>query len=111
MFHAFLIQNDLKEADILLTLFLNFSFQYSVRKCQKNQEAQELNGTHQLLIHTDDVNVLGENINTMKENRSSDVRREVGLEVNAEKIKYSLCLCLVTRMQDNHNLMIASRSF
>jgi hypothetical protein len=35
------------------------------------------NGTHQLLVYVDDLNLLGDNIDTSK---------EVGLEVNAEKL-------------------------
>jgi hypothetical protein len=42
-----------------------------------------LNGTHQLLIYADDVNLLGDNTDTIKKNRIIiDASKEVGLEVN-----------------------------
>jgi hypothetical protein len=50
----------------------------------------KLNGTHQLLVYTDDVNLLGESIDAIKENREALLvaSKEIGLEVNAEKTKY-----------------------
>jgi len=50
----------------------------------------KLNGTHQLLAYADDVNTLGGNIHTVKQNAEALVAatREIGLEVSADKTKY-----------------------
>jgi hypothetical protein len=43
----------------------------------------KLNGTHQLLVYADDVNLLGDNIGTIKKNIGIliDMSKEVGLEI------------------------------
>jgi hypothetical protein len=46
----------------------------------------KLNGTHQLLAYADDVNLLGDNIDTVKKNtKILIVSKEVGLEIKVEK--------------------------
>jgi hypothetical protein len=52
----------------------------------------KLNDTHQLLVYADDVNLLGDNTDTIKKNMETltDASKEVGLEANAEKTKYML---------------------
>jgi hypothetical protein len=90
--NSFSIQNDLKQIDVLSPLHFNFSLEYAIRKVQETQVGLKLNGTHQLLAYADYVNLLGDNIDTIKKNTETfiDVSKEVGLEINIERTKYIL---------------------
>jgi hypothetical protein len=61
----------------------------------------KLNGTHQLLAYADDVNLLGDNVDTIKKNTETliDTSKEVGLEIGVEKTKYVMCCSLITIIQ------------
>ena len=86
----FAIKNGLRKGDALLSLLFNFALGYTIRRVPVNQERLKLNGTHKLLVHADDVNVLGGSVHTLKKNTEALLvaSKETGLKVNAHKTKY-----------------------
>jgi hypothetical protein len=69
----------------------------------------KLSGTHQVLADTDDVNLLEDNIDSIKKNTETliDASKEAGLEINVEK---TTLLSHHQNVGQNLAIKIASRS-
>jgi hypothetical protein len=108
----FPIQYGLIKGDALLPLLLNFALGFAVSNGQENRVGLKLNGTHQLLAYADDVNLLRDNIDTIKKNTETliDASKEVGLEINLVITKYML-LSRHQNVGQNWDIKIAKRSF
>ena len=86
----FPIKNVLKQGHVLSPLLLKFVLQYAIRRVQVKQDGWKLNGSYQVLVYVDYVNILGGSVYTVKENADVLVvaSKETALKVNADKTKY-----------------------
>jgi hypothetical protein len=72
----------------------------------------EIKNRHQLFFHDDDVNLLGDSVNTIKENSETHLEssRDIGLEINEERTKYMI-MSRHPNAGQNRNIRIADESF
>jgi hypothetical protein len=95
-----------------LAIALQFCLRICHQESPRKSVSLELNGTRQLLVYADDINLLGDSMNTTKEKTEIllETSKDVGLEINTEKTKYMI----VSYHQNSgqyQNIRIANESF
>jgi hypothetical protein len=65
---------------------------YAIRSVLVNQDGLKLIGTHQLVFHADDVNILGGSVHTVKNNTDAlaVASKGTGLQENADNSRYTV---------------------
>jgi len=108
----FPVGNGLKQGEALTPLLFIFDLECAVRRVKINQDGSQLNFTHQLLVYAGYVNTLGGRAHIMEENTEVLIlsRKEIGLEINADKAKY-MVLYRDQNAGTSHNMKIHNRSF
>jgi len=86
----FPIRKGLKQGDALSPLLFSFALEYAIKRVRLNQDGLKLNGTHELLVYVDYVNIGGGSVRAIKEKAKALLvaSKEIGLEVNTNKTKY-----------------------
>ena len=76
------------------------------------QGGLKLNGTHQLLVYANEVNILGGTVHTVKENIEALIvgSKEIGLELNCDKTNY-MVMSRDRKAGEIHSMIIGNNSF
>ena len=80
----------MKQGDDLSPLPFNFSLECAIRRAKETNLGLNMNGTHLVLAHGDDVNLIDDDITTIERNDAVLLYacKDNVLSVNAGKTKY-----------------------
>ena len=86
----FAINNGSKQRDDLSPSILKLAVQYAIKRVRVNQDGLKLNGTHQFLVYADKY--IGWKSTSCREKYRNLLfgSKESGIEVNADKTKYTV---------------------
>jgi ABC-type siderophore export system fused ATPase/permease subunit len=96
------------------TMLFNFALEYAITNVQENQVGLKLNGTHQQFVYAEYMKILGDDRDAIKKNTQTliDASKEIGLEVNTKKTKYtSILLSSHQNARQNHDMKTSNRCF
>jgi hypothetical protein len=84
-------------------LIFNVALHSAITKVQEIQGGLKLNGTHQFLVYAANVNLFCESTYTIRKDKEVVlVVKKIGLEVDAEKIKYVTVSLPLSRTKVQH---------
>jgi hypothetical protein len=95
----------------LRPLLFNFAVGYVIRKVQANHKELEWEGTHQVPVHINDFNLLGESEHRTKRNKGAllVISNELGLELIT--VHLSVFKSCARNNGLNHNINVAIKLF
>jgi hypothetical protein len=92
-----------------MSLRFNFALEYSIRRVQLTEDILKLNGSHQLQVFADYIDILSGNVHNIKKN-TVVATMNIGLEINADKTKYMI-MSGDQNAGRSHNLTIDNSSY
>ena len=98
MFDSLPVKIGPKQGAALSSLLVSFALGYSIRKVQPNKEGFKLNGAQRLVVRTEDVNLLGGNIHTVKKNTEALLVTSKNCSQNKCGENLCICYCLMNKM-------------
>jgi hypothetical protein len=71
LYDMFRVTNCSKQGYALSPFLFNVALEYAIRRVRVNLGGLKLNGTHQVQVYADDVNILGGSAHTIKNNKEA----------------------------------------